>query len=245
MLEFSLWKRLESFSEFVRRWWSARWQILLLLFLGIYVPLAIFTLLAMQIWQHEGGLEWDVAIMLAIHQTAQSNLDRIAATLTHFGTSWGVFPGSAIVSLVLLRFRRWRSLIYFLITVLGGGVINRTEKVWLHRVRPSLWDYTPVPDFSFPSGHAMSSMVFVAALVVLMWGSRWCWLVVAAGSAFVVSIGWTRLYLGVHYPSDIVAGWMMAIAWAVTVSIVVKPQLTAANPQEEDSIESPDSSLNY
>jgi membrane-associated phospholipid phosphatase len=240
MLEFSLWKRLETFTAFIKHWGTARWQTLLLLFLGIYVPLSVFGMLAVQIWQHEGGLAWDVAIMLAIHRTAQPSLDQIATTLTNFGTEWGVFPGSVLVALVLLWFRHWRSLTYFLITLLGCGAINRLEKVWLHRVRPTLWDYAPVPDFSFPSGHAMSSMVFVAALVVLMWGSRWCWLILATGGVFVVAIGWTRVYLGVHYPSDIMAGWMMAIAWAVLVSVVVKPQLTAANPQAETAIEPAD-----
>jgi undecaprenyl-diphosphatase len=236
MLEFvwqQFWKRLKTFTDFGKRWWAGHGQFLLVLFLGVYVPLSIFGLLAVKIWQHEGGLNWDVTIMLAIHQTAQSDLDRVASLLTNFGTKWGVFPGSVLVALILLSVRRWRSLLYFLVTVLGGGTINRLEKAWLHRVRPTLWDYAPVPDFSFPSGHAMSSMVFVAALVILMWGSRWRWLIMAMGGVFVVTIGWTRVYLGVHYPSDIIAGWMMAIAWAVLVSVVVKPQLTAANPQED------------
>jgi membrane-associated phospholipid phosphatase len=236
MLEFGWRQRLETFAEFIKCWWAARGQTALWLLFGIYVPLLIFALLAVQIWQHEGGLWWDVAIMMTIHQTAQTNLDRLAATLTNFGTSWGVFPGCIVISLALLRVRRWRSVTYFLLTVAGGGLINRIAKLLLHRVRPSLWEYTPVPDFSFPSGHAMSSMLFVAALVVLMWGSRWCWAVVAAGSLFVVAIGWTRLYLGVHYPSDIVAGWMMAIAWAGLVRVVVKPQLTLANPQDSEAV---------
>lgn len=94
----------------------------------------------------------------------------------------------------------------------------------LHRVRPHLWE-SPAPefDYGFPSGHAMSSMTLVAVLVILTWGSRWRWWVLAAGTIFVLVIGWTRLYLGVHYPSDILAGWMASIAWAVGVSWVIKP----------------------
>lgn len=55
------------------------------------------------------------------------------------------------------------------------------------------------------------------------YGDRWRWFVVFIGSLFVLAIGWTRLYLGVHYPSDIVAGWMASVAWAVGVSLLIKP----------------------
>ena len=60
----------------------------------------------------------------------------------------------------------------------------------MHRVRPQLWE-SPSPefDYAFPSGHAMTSMTLVAALVILTWGSVWCWLVLIGGSLFVVAIG--------------------------------------------------------
>jgi undecaprenyl-diphosphatase len=69
-------------------------------------------------------------------------------------------------------------------------------------------------------------MTLVTALVILTWGTRWCWLVLVVGGLFVLAIGWTRLYLGVHYPSDIVAGWMASVAWAVGVSLLIRPHLT-------------------
>ncbi|MGA7937930.1 MAG: phosphatase PAP2 family protein, partial [Kovacikia sp.] len=69
-----------------------------------------------------------------------------------------------------------------------------------------------------------SSMTFIIALVILTWGSRWCFWVIALGGVFVVAIAWTRLYLGVHYPSDILAGWAASIAWAIGVRLLIKPQ---------------------
>lgn len=222
MSPFSPWERLQALVYFLERWLQHNWQPLLFLF-GIYLPLAIFAILALQIWQVEGGLWWDVSVMQAIHATAQTKLDVIAATLTKFGTRWGVIPFSAVIGVGLFYARRWRFLTYWLITLSGCGLIDHVAKLWLHRVRPSLWDYPPVPTFSFPSGHAMSSMGFVAALIVLTWNTGWRVWVWLFGSLFVVSIGWTRLYLGVHYPSDIVAGWMMSIAWAVGVNLLVKP----------------------
>lgn len=212
-----------SFLQFLEQWLKRHWQTLLFLCLGVYLPLFIFVVLAIQIWQQEGGLAWDVSILTAIHATSQANLDAIAITLTNLGTRWGVIPASVVIALVLLYQNRWRSLTYFSITVLGCSFINPAAKATLHRVRPSLWEYPALPDFSFPSGHAMSSMVFITALVVLSWGSRWWGWVLGLGSLFVVAIGWTRLYLGVHYPSDILAGWMLSLAWAIGVSLVVKP----------------------
>ncbi|MBD3884113.1 phosphatase PAP2 family protein [Phormidium tenue FACHB-886] len=229
MFKVDLPKRFQSFGQFFKRWLSQRWRLLLLLFLGVYIPLQVFSLLALEIWQHQGGLQWDISIMNAIHAAAGTKLDLFAKIFTRLGTSWGVFPVSALISVVLLVYRRWRSLTYFLITVLGCGLINHSAKVYWHRDRPSLWDYPPSHGFSFPSGHAMSSMGFVAALIILLWGTRWRWLVLVLGSAFVVTIGWTRLYLGVHYPSDILAGWMAALAWAIGVSSLVRPHLQPPN----------------
>jgi undecaprenyl-diphosphatase len=71
----------------------------------------------------------------------------------------------------------------------------------------------------------MSSMTLVATLVILTWGTYWCWLVLIVGGLFVLAIGWTRLYLGVHYPSDILAGWMVSVGWAVGVSLLIRPHL--------------------
>jgi undecaprenyl-diphosphatase len=237
MSPFNSWQRLESFTYFLQRWLRHNWRPLLLLF-GIYVPLAIFAILAMQIWQLEGGLWWDVAIMQAIHATAQTKLDIFASIWTKLGTRWGVIPASVLIGIGLLYARRWRFLTYWLITLLGCSLINRVAKLWLHRVRPSLWDYPPVPEFSFPSGHAMSSMGFVMAMIILTWNARWRVWVWLLGGLFVLSIGWTRLYLGVHYPSDIVAGWMMSIAWAVGVSLVVKP-LSSVTPTSASAFASP------
>jgi undecaprenyl-diphosphatase len=94
----------------------------------------------------------------------------------------------------------------------------------LHRARPHLWT-SPAPefDYGFPSGHAMASMTLVAALSILSWNSRWRWFVLIIGTLFVLIIGWTRLYLGVHYPSDVLAGWMVALGQTVGVSLLINP----------------------
>ncbi|MCV3213501.1 phosphatase PAP2 family protein [Plectonema radiosum NIES-515] len=220
----SHWKRLQSFLTFLKQLIVNHRASLLLLLMGVYLPLQIFGELAEDVWENEGGFRWDVPILLAIHSTSRPSLDVFAGTLTKFGVFWGVFPVASAIAIGLFMRRRWRSLIYFITTLLGSIIINRTAKVLLHRVRPHLWE-SPAPefDYGFPSGHAMSSMTLVAVLVILTWGSRWRWLVIIAGGVFVFAIAWTRLYLGVHYPSDILAGWTASVAWAVGVSLLLLP----------------------
>jgi len=227
MFTSDFWKRLQSFLSFLKKLLITHWRSLLVLLIGVYLPLQVFEALAEYVWENEGGFPWDVPILLAIHNTSTPQLDLFAAMLTKLGVYWGVLPVTTVIGFVLLRQGRWRSLAYLLTTLLGSTVINRTAKTLLHRVRPHLWDsLSKEYGFAFPSGHAMSSMALIAAVVILTWGTRWRLLVLSFGSLFVLAIGWTRLYLGVHFPSDILAGWMVSLAWAIGVSMVIRPHLS-------------------
>ena len=223
MFNARLWQLLQSFFRFVQQLLMTHWRSLLVLLLGVFLPLQVFGELAEDVWENEGGFPWDVPVLLAVHSTANPQLDVVVTMLTKLGVFWGVFPIATVTALLLFNRRRWRSLTYLIVTLLGSIIINRTAKVLLHRVRPHLWE-SPAPefDYGFPSGHAMSSMTFVAVLVILTWGSRWRWLVLIVGAIFALVIGWTRLYLGVHYPSDILAGWMVSVGWAVGVSLIIR-----------------------
>ncbi len=219
----SFWQRIRSFLTVFRIWLIAHRARLFLLLLGVFMPLWIFGELAEEVWQNDGGFGWDVPILLSIHNTATPQLDALAIVLTKFGVFWGVFPLATIITLIVLFKHRWHQLTYLLVTLLGSIFINIIAKLFLHRIRPHLWE-SPAPefDYGFPSGHAMSSMTIVVALIILTWGSRWCWLVLICGGIFVLAIAWTRLYLGVHYPSDILAGWVASIAWAVGVRLLIR-----------------------
>jgi membrane-associated phospholipid phosphatase len=156
MIKARIWKLLQLFVRFLGQLLIAHWRSLLLLFVGVYLPLQVFGELAEEVWENEGGFPWDVPILLAIHSTANPQLDFLAVTLTKLGVFWGVFPIATIIALALFVRRRWRSLTYLITTLLGSIVINRTAKVLLHRVRPHLWE-SPAPefDYGFPSGHAI------------------------------------------------------------------------------------------
>jgi membrane-associated phospholipid phosphatase len=238
MLNSDSWKPAQSFLNFFKQLLVAHWQSLLLLLIGVCLPLLVVETLAADVGKYEGGFPWDVTILLAVHATAQPALTIAVTAFTELGVIWGVLPASIVLGLLLLKSRRWRSLAYWMIALLGSAVINRTAKEFMHRIRPQLWDYPPISEYSFPSGHAMSSMAFAVALIILMWNTRWRWWVVLSGSLFVVAIGWTRVYLGVHYPSDVLAGWMISLAWAIGVSFVIKPNGMIAATDRPISVES-------
>ena len=237
MLNADFWKPFQSFIGFLKPLLLAHWRTLLLLLLGVGLPLLVFEQLAVVIWRNQGGFWWDKSILLTIHTTVNPLFDRIAVTLTKLGGFKGILPVTTVIALVLLYLRRWRSLAYLLVTLGGSRLIERTAKEYLHRVRPNLWEsLSPQSNYAFPSGHAVASMTFVTTMVILTWGTRWCWLILSLGSIFVVAIAWARLYLGVHFPSDILAGWMVALAWAIGVSAVLKPQLFKPSSGSEETL---------
>jgi len=78
---------------------------------------------------------------------------------------------------------------------------------------------------SFPSGHAVSSMAFVAAMVRLAWPTRHRWAAIGFGAAFVALVGVSRVYLGFHYLSDVAAGWCVSLIWVMLLGFALGPAL--------------------
>ncbi|WP_414514835.1 phosphatase PAP2 family protein [Nostoc sp. PCC 9305] len=222
-------KESQSPLDFLKNLLIARWRSLLLLLIGVYLPLQIFEILTVRIWENQAGFPWDVPILLAVHSTENPQLDVLAVTLATIG-----LPGTAMlilgaIALILLLQKRWRSLAYLLTASAGSVIINRTAKQLMHRVRPQLWEsIAPESSFAFPSAHAMTSVTLVAILLFLTWATSWRWLVLIFGSLYIIAIAWCRLYLGVHFPSDILAGWMVALGWTIGVSLIIKPYITIA-----------------
>ncbi|MEH2349200.1 MAG: phosphatase PAP2 family protein [Nostoc sp.] len=228
-------KESQSPLSFLTNLLIARWRSLLLLLIGVYLPLQVFEILTVKIWENQAGLPWDVPILLAVHSTANPQLDVLAVTLATIGLPWTAIPILGAIALILLLQKRWRSLAYLLTASVGSIIISYTAKELMHRVRPQLWQsIAPESSFAFPSAHAMTSIILVAILLFLTWASSWGWLVLIFGSLYIIAIAWCRLYLGVHFPSDILAGWMVALGWTIGVSLIIKPDKTTAKSVDSD-----------
>lgn len=205
-----------AFGLLRRRGWR-----LVLLFIGLLLPLWGFSELADEIHDQE-AIEFDEPILHLAGSLASDVLDPIVLFITRLGYAHGVIPFDIALVLALVL-RRWFREATFAAMALGGsGLLNTAAKHLFARERPTLWEsIAPELTYSFPSGHAMGSATLACVLVLLAWRTRWRWPVLLTMLAFTVAVGFSRVYLGVHYPSDILAGWAAASAWTAAVYLVV------------------------
>jgi len=134
------------------------------------------------------------------------------------GAWFGVVPFSLLFVGWLLWRRRVRSGLFFALSMLGVRPLEYAGKVALARNRPSLWPTRAAEHwFGFPSGHALAAMALATALGVLAWPTRARWWVVGCGACFVLLVSTARLYLGFHYPSDVLGAWLIALAWVMAL----------------------------
>jgi membrane-associated phospholipid phosphatase len=194
---------------------------LLLLFAGVLLPLWGFVELADEVREQEGFF-FDEPILLAANDMARSGFDQLFLFFSAIGYEYGVVPVDIALVLALGLRRRYRESVFAAIATGGSALLNLAAKQFFARDRPSLWEsIAPEHNYSFPSGHAMGSMTLALVLLALAWPTRWRWPLLAAMAMFVPMVGLSRIYLGVHYPSDILAGWAAASAWTVGAYLLV------------------------
>lgn len=218
-------------ADFLRR---HAWR-LILLFGGLLLPLWGFSELAGEVREGE-AFNFDDPVLLLAQAMARDGFDRVFVFFSHIGYAWGVVPADIALVLLLTLRRHFREALFAGIALAGSGLLNLAAKQFFARDRPSLWEsIAPESTYSFPSGHAMGSMTLAMVLMLLAWPTRWRVPMLAAMAVFVAMVGLSRVYLGVHYPSDILAGWMAAMVWAVGIYLLVfrgrqHPWRTASPP---------------
>lgn len=208
-----------------RGWRLLRAPLLGLLALGL--PWFVFVRLAREVWEGE-GLPGDRRILTLLHAHDGPAQDAAAAWLSRAGGPLGASLLAGTLALALLVARRYRALRFFGLSVVGAGLLNLAAKLLLTRPRPALWAALhPELSYSFPSGHAMAAAALAAAIGFLLWPTRWRWAAVVAGAVWALGMGWARMYLGVHYPSDVLAGWLGSVGWVSGLYLVFTHQLRA------------------
>lgn len=210
-------------SEIVYALRFARGHIgaLLLVFFGLVLPLWGFAALYVDVHRHH-VFAFDLPLLSMLHALETPTLDSFFVLISKLGFVWGVLPLDVIVLLWLALRRRYRDTLFFGLAVIGSEILNFAVKNYVTRARPTLWlSITPEATYSFPSGHAMASATLGVALILLFWPTRWRWLVATIALVLVLLIGISRVYLGVHYPSDILAAWAAGIAWTVAMHQLV------------------------
>jgi undecaprenyl-diphosphatase len=167
---------------------------------------------------------FDRAVLLWIHNHSPGWLDTPMRLVTALGYYWVVLPLLAGAVLVFYL-EGWRlSAVLLIVSTAGSVFLTTVLKAVFRRARPELFEsgYT-ASFFSFPSGHATVAVGFYGALtLILAYRLRGLarWAVVSGGVLLVLLIGFSRLYLGVHYPTDVLAGFLAAPLWVISVGAV-------------------------
>jgi len=156
------------------------------------------------------------------HRTPSST--RFFVLMTNAGGPIGMAALAVIVAVALLIRRRYRWLIYLLVTAGGGALLNTELKRAFARARPDVAEMLRLANgYSFPSGHAMGSTVTLGALSYMAFRVLNTWRTRAAALALaitlIVAIAFSRVYLGVHWVSDVAAGVAAGTIWVATMTV--------------------------
>ncbi|HEX6038475.1 phosphatase PAP2 family protein [Longimicrobium sp.] len=185
---------------------------------------AVFALIASAVVRGQTQA-FDDAILRFMGSHGAAWLDNVALEVTALGARVVVYMVVLVASAFLWQSRHHYSAALLWVAVLGSGLINTVLKVSFNRPRPDVfpWRTQHVGLASFPSGHAMTSIVVYGTLAFLIARlaptprlKRLTW---ALAILVILLVGLSRLYLGVHYPSDVLAGFVIGGAWAITCAL--------------------------
>lgn len=214
-----------------RRWVpvQARWALLTAMGMAAgALVLAGITLAALAESGRTGG-PWgalDDALAAGLQAQAPTAVLQLFATLTHLGDTWVLTTLAAVVGAALwLRQHRLLAM-GWLVALAGNGALTRVLKILFERVRPEhTHGIAEASGYSFPSGHSSASMVaytLLAYLATRLLPRPWHGPAVVAAGASIVTTGWSRVVLQVHYASDVLAGWLLGCTWVLCTVLIME-----------------------
>jgi undecaprenyl-diphosphatase len=164
------------------------------------------------------GTGWiDRWILLEANLAGQPEWRDIATAVTQFG-GWTLLTALTVAAVAVLALqRRYKDAAIAFAVIMAGRLLVELQKLAIERARPdALLRLVDVDSFSFPSGHAANSMItyLTLALILVPAGKRRSYSV-ATAVALSAAVGLTRIMLGVHWPSDVIAGWAFGALWVI------------------------------
>lgn len=217
--------------------WLARRGLLeaavLLSFLALAGSTWVFVEIADEV--REGQYQhYDDLVLRTLRSPADPALPRGPAWLLHVArdvTTLGGFTVIILITLGTVGFlalrRKWHTCLLVLASIVGGGLLSHLLKTFFARTRPAVVPHlVDVASLSFPSGHSMLGAITYLTLGALLARTTadrrikiYC---LGLAVTLVFLIGLTRLYLGVHYPTDVLAGWCAGIIWALLCALTAR-----------------------
>ncbi|MEO7218681.1 MAG: bifunctional DedA family/phosphatase PAP2 family protein [Gemmatimonadaceae bacterium] len=192
--------------------------------IGIVVSLAalwIFGAIAEDVIHHDPLTQMDLLILHWFRSHATPSGDAIMSAISLVGSPAAAVLLAVVGAAILWMRRRWLVLGGWIAAFAGGGLIDAALKILIHRPRPiGAMEFLKRFSYSFPSGHAMGSVIgygMLAYILITFWATRGRArvLIIVAALLLVLLIGLSRIYLGVHYFSDVIGGFAAGSVWLV------------------------------
>jgi undecaprenyl-diphosphatase len=178
--------------------------------------LVLFAWLANAVMQGDAGA-FDAAVRNAVHASSFPALTYAMRGISDLGEAVFLVALGVMVAWRLVSLGRRRQAVFLAIAALGGEAIDQALKFWFRRPRPEAFFGSQPVNYSFPSGHALVSCCFYLALAEILIDDQWPRARKLAVRTFAILliglIGLSRVYLGVHYPTDVLGCDAAAISW--------------------------------
>lgn len=202
---------------------TALFEAVIVLSLAVSVlSLVLFAWLGREMLEGD-TLSFDHAVRSWVHQFASPAMTLVMTGITRLG-SRGLLVQLLIVFIIFAKLRWRRAAIWLAIAMTGALLLELTLKWAYHRPRPEAFFGDLPHSYSFPSGHALTSLCFYGVMAGLL-AARikslpWRIALWTLAVLLIIAIGLSRIYLGVHYPSDVAAGYLAATVWVTAIIVL-------------------------
>ncbi|WP_208421957.1 phosphatase PAP2 family protein [Latilactobacillus fragifolii] len=176
-----------------------------------------FLMILISVMHHAAWVApFDAMIRTGVRSLSSSLMDSISIAITSIGNPYSIMILTTIVTLGLLSFKQWAAACFLVINMTVFSTLNYLIKMIIQRPRPPFHHLVYAGGYSFPSGHASGALLFLGTLSILVYYliHQPVWQKIVIGSCLILAlgIGLSRIYVLVHYPSDVLAGFLLATA---------------------------------